>query len=172
MARLVLAAAVCLLAWPSSALAGQHRDAALPIHGVLVSGATLGGVALGDSPADVEATWGTNYTVCSTCTLTTWYFVYPTKPVGAAVVFDRTDTVVGVFTLGTPFGWRTEKGLQLGDDIHAMTALYPAPQMSWTHCIGYSALSLRRGSTVTSIFTQAENVYGFALTAPGRPVCV
>jgi hypothetical protein len=172
MARLAVLAAVCVLAAPGAALAGQHRNAALPIHGLLVSGQSLGGVALGDSPADVEATWGTQYTVCATCTLTTWYFVYQTKPVGAAVVFDRTSSVVAVFTLGTPFGWRTEKGLQLGAEIHSLTALYPAPQMAWTHCIGYSALSLRQGSTVTSIYTQAENVYGFALTAPGRPVCV
>ena len=50
--------------------------------------------------------------------------------------------------------------------------MYPAPQMDWKACIGYSALSLRRGSAVTSIYTQAENVYGFALTAPGRPICI
>ena len=50
--------------------------------------------------------------------------------------------------------------------------MYPAPQMDWKACIGYSALSLRQGAAVTSIYTQAENVYGFALTAPGRPICI
>jgi hypothetical protein len=29
-----------------------------------------------------------------------------------------------------------------------------------------------QGTTVTSIYTQAEVVYGFALTVPGRPVCL
>jgi len=51
-------------------------------------------------------------------------------------------------------------------------AMYPTPQMGYKACIGYNALSLRHGPTITSIYTQAENVYGFALTAPGRPVCV
>jgi hypothetical protein len=161
-----------LLAAPASALAGGRQQAALPVRGLLISGQSLGGISLGDSSADVEATWGTNYKVCDTCTLTTWYFVYPTKPVGAGVVFDKSDQVVAVFTLGTPFGWRTEKGLQLGAEIHDLTAMYPAPQMAWKACIGYSALSQRQGSTVTSIYTQAEVVYGFALTMPGRPVCL
>ena len=172
MGRLGLLLAVAALAAPAAALAGGSQQAALPLKGVLVTGQSLGGVSLGDSPADVEATWGTDYTVCKGCALTTWYFVYATKPVGAGVVFDKTDRAVAVFTLGTPFGWRTEKGLPLGQDIHALTALYRAPQMNWTHCIGYSALSQRQGSTVTSIYTQAEVVYGFALTAPSRSVCM
>src|SRR5436309_6841379 len=172
MAKLALLLTICLLAAPCAALAGQHRQAALPVRGLLVSGQSLGGVALGDTPADVEATWGSDYTTCRTCTLTTWYFIYPTKPVGAAVIFDRTNHAIAVFTLGTPFGWRTEKGLQLGEEIHTLTAMYPATQMDWKACIGYSALSLRQGSTVTSIYTQAEVVYGFALTVPGRSVCL
>jgi len=172
MGRLGLLLAVLLLAAPAAALAGGRQQAALPLRGVLVSGHSLGGVSLGDSPADVEATWGSDYTICTTCTLTTWYFTYPSKPVGAAVIFDKSDEVVAVFTLGTPFGWRTEKGLPLGAEIHSLTELYPTPEMAYRACIGYSALSQRQGATVTSIYTQAESVYGFALTAPGRPVCL
>src|SRR5689334_7767533 len=108
MARLALLFTVCLLAAPAPALAGEHRQAALPVRGVLIAGQSLGGVTLGDTPADVEATWGSNYTICRTCTLTTWYYVYPTRPVGAAVIFDKANHAVAVFTLGTPFGWRTE----------------------------------------------------------------
>src|SRR5256714_15317111 len=99
MFRLAALTAVCLLAAPAAALAGQHRQAALPVRGILISGQSLGGVSRGDSPADVEATWGTAYTVCRTCTLTTWYFTYPTRPVGAAVIFDRNNHAVAVFTL-------------------------------------------------------------------------
>jgi len=172
MGRLGLLLAVLLLAAPAAALAGGRQQAALPLRGVLVSGHSLGGVSLGDSPADVEATWGSDYTICTTCTLTTWYFTYPSKPVGAAVIFDKSDEVVAVFTLGTPFGWRTEKGLPLGAEIHSLTEMYPTPEMAYRACIGYSALSQRQGATVTSIYTQAESVYGFALTAPGRPVCL
>ena len=50
--------------------------------------------------------------------------------------------------------------------------MYPAPSMGYNDCIGYNALSMRQGSTVTSIYTQAENVYGFALTLAGAPVCL
>src|SRR6185437_7757053 len=153
-ARLAVLLAVLLLSAPAAALAGEHHEAALPVRGILVSGQSLGGVTLGDTPADVEATWGTDYTICRTCRLTTWYFVYPTRPVGAAVIFDKANHAVAVFTLGTPFGWRTEKGLQLGEEIHTLTAMYPAPQMDWKACIGYSALSLRHGTAVTSIYTQ------------------
>jgi hypothetical protein len=168
----LLLALVAALAAPAVALAGQQRQAALPLRGVFVSGQSLAGVALGDTPADVEATWGTSHTVCGTCTLSTWYFAYETQPVGASVVFDRSDRAVAVFTLGMPPGWRTEKGLQLGAEIHSLTALYPTPQMSLRHCIGYNALSLRQDASVNSIYTQADFVYGFALTAPGRSVCM
>src|SRR5436309_11514723 len=153
MAKLALLLTICLLAAPCAALAGQHRQAALPIRGVLVSGQSLGGVTLGDTPADVESAWGSDYTTCRTCTLTTWYFTYPTRPVGAAVIFDRTNHAAAVFTLGTPFGWRTEKGLQLGEEIHTLTAMYPAPKMDWKGCMGSSALSLRQGSIGTSRYT-------------------
>jgi hypothetical protein len=172
MARLALLVALLALAAPAAALAGEHRDAALPVRGVLVSGLSLGGVSLGDSPADVRATWGSEFTACTTCATTTWFFFYATKTVGAAVTFDRTDHVVAVFTLGSPFGWRTEKGLPVGAEIHSLTAMYPTTEMAYKACTGYSAVSARKGSTVTSIYTQAENVYGFALTAPGQPVCV
>jgi len=172
MGRLGLLLAVLLLAAPAAALAGGRQQAALPLRVVLVSGHSLRGISLGDSPADVEATWGSDYTICTTCTLTTWYFTYPSKPVGAAVIFDKSDEVVAVFTLGTPFGWRTEKCLPLGAEIHSLTEMYPTPEMAYRACIGYSALSQRQGATVTSIYTQAESVYGFALTAPGRPVCL
>jgi len=172
MRRLALLLSVLVLAAPAAALAGPQRQAALPLRGLLVSGESLAGVGLGASPAAVEAAWGTGYTVCRSCTLTTWYFVYPRQTVGAAVIFDRTDRAIAVFTLGMPFGWRTEKGLRLGAEIHSLTALYPTRQMNLQHCIGYNALSLRRGEVVTSIYTQADFVYGFALTAPGRSTCM
>src|SRR5690349_9973807 len=117
MARIALLVALLALAVPAASLAGTHKEAALPIRGILVSGQSLGGVALGDTPADVRATWGSDYTVCDTCNLTTWYFIYPTKTVGAAVIFDKTNHAIAVFTLGSPFGWRTEKGLPLGAEI-------------------------------------------------------
>jgi len=168
-------AVVCLaLVLASTALAepsSSHRGAALPTRGLLIGGASLAGVRLGDSPATVELAWGKDHTSCSGCGLRTWFFLYPGRPVGAAVTFDGAGRAVAVFTLGQPFGWRTQKGLWVGADIHSLTAKYDAPNMAYRACIGYSALSTTRGEVVTSIYTQAESVYGFALTERGQPVC-
>jgi len=170
--RVVLILAVSILAVPAAAVADQHRQAFLPPHGVLISGKSLAGIRLGATPADVEATWGNQYNVCDGCKLTTWYYTYPAKTVGAGVMFDQTNHVVAVFTLGQPAGWRTQKGLWLGADVHDLVAMYDGPHMAYKACIGFTALSSRSGAVITSIFTQAEQVYGFALTSPGAPVCL
>jgi hypothetical protein len=164
--------ALGLLAFPAVSLAGAQHQAALPTHGILVSGRTLAVLRFGATPADIRAAWGTSYRRCDWCTQTTWIYTYETKPVGAAVIFDKGNRVVAVFTLGTPFGWRTQKGLALGADIHTLVAMYPTPSMGYDDCVGYNALSTRQGNTVTSIYTQAENVYGFALTMAGASVCL
>ena len=166
-ARVLPALVVAQLALAGTAWA----HASLPSRGVLIGGVSLAGVRLGDSPETVELTWGTGHTNCAGCRLRTWLFIYPDRPVGAAVVFDRTERAVAVFTLGQPAGWRTQKGLWLGNEIHTLTAKYDAPSMHYQACIGFSALSSRSGAVVTSIYTQAETVYGFAITAPGQPVC-
>ncbi len=106
--------------------------------------------------------------MCEGCKPTTWFYLYPTgDPLGAAVTF-RDGRVTAVFTLGAPSGWRTDKGLRVGQLI---------PQndgrggVSWKGCLGYGAKSMRDGDTVTSILTQGLAVYGFALTRPSEPVC-
>jgi hypothetical protein len=162
------------LVFASAALAepsGSRSAAALPARGVLVAGASLAGVRLGDSPAAVELAWGKNHTSCNGCRLRTWLFLYPDRPVGAAVTFDAAGRTVAVFTLGQPLGWRTQKGLWVGAEIHSIAAKYDAPSMDYRACIGYSALSVVEGDGVTSIYTQGESVYGFALTQRGQPVC-
>jgi hypothetical protein len=162
------------LMFASAALAepsGSRSAAALPARGLLVAGTSLAGVRLGDSPAAVELVWGKDHTTCSGCPLRTWLFLYWDRPVGAAVTFDAASRAVAVFTLGQPLGWRTQKGLWVGTEIHGLTAKYDTPSMSYKACIGYSALSVTEGDVVTSIYTQAESVYGFALTQRGQPVC-
>jgi hypothetical protein len=169
-----LAIAGLALAFASTALAdpsGSRSAAALPARGLLIGGTSLAGVRLGDSPAAVERAWGKHHTSCNGCALRTWLFIYPDRPVGAAVTFDAAGRAVAVFTLGEPLGWRTQKSLWVGADIHSLTAKYDAPSMAYRACIGYSALSTTRGEVVTSIYTQAESVYGFALTERGQPVC-
>jgi hypothetical protein len=90
------------------------------------------------------------------------------EPLGVGVSFRR-GRVGAVFTLGTPTGWRTPEGLRLGDAVGRVGELYGA--VSWKACIGYVALSMRRGGVVTSIYASGDSVYGFALTRADEPIC-
>jgi hypothetical protein len=146
----------------------ERHEALLPTQGVLVGGVSLAEVRLGDSPRAVELAWGTNHMSCDGCRLRTWLFVYPNRPAGAAVAFDRDSHAVAVFTIGQPFGWRTAGGLRVGTRI---TSAHGAAGMDHQDCAGYAALSRSDGDTVTSIYTHAGSVYGFALTLPGHSVC-
>jgi hypothetical protein len=141
----------------------------LPMHGVLHVGNNLAGVRIGDTNARVLKLWGANYQLCPDCNSPTWYYLYRSgEPLGAAVKF-KAGKVVAAFTLGSPTGWRTAEGLQLGEEIGRAAQLYPA--LGWRGCIGYGAMTKRVGNTVTSIYTTGEAVYGFAITAPAESVC-
>ena len=90
------------------------------------------------------------------------------NPAGAAVSF-RAGRVSAVFTLGVPRGWRTSRGVALGDPADKVLRVYG--ELPWSRCIGYGAVSIRRPGVVSSIYTYGESVYGFALTLPSEPVC-
>ena len=81
----------------------------------------------------------------------------------------RSGRVSAVFTLGVPRGWRTSRGVALGDPADKVLRVYGA--LPWSRCIGYGAVSIRRPGVVSSIYTFGESVYGFALTLPSEPVC-
>jgi hypothetical protein len=142
---------------------------ALPARGVLVPGASLAGVRLGDTDANVRARLGGRFRVCRSCSVSTWYYTYPRdEPVGLGVTFRR-RRVSAVFTLGAPSGWRTREGLHVGETIDKAQRLYG--RLAWRVCIGYGALSIHRPDAVTSIYTTGEVVYGFALSRPSEPIC-
>jgi hypothetical protein len=174
-APLVLALlAVMATAIPAGSTAAPTR-AALPRQGVLVPGKSLGGVALGDTRADVLGRWGSGYRVCDGCALPTLFFTYDDEAdatlqgLGAGVVF-RGGRVVAVFTLGMPTGWRTADGLTLGQLLPNAGDRYDG--LRWKTCIGYIAMTLRASAdAVTSIYTDGNTVYGFALTHRSQPVC-
>jgi hypothetical protein len=157
----------------------QHAGTAsvgLPLRGILVPGKTLAGVGLGATAKTVKSQWGTKYRICKSCNdkasgRETWFYTYlrDAQSLGAAVNFDRQGKVVAVFTLGSPQGWRTQEGLLLGEQIDRVVDLYG--HLRWRVCIGYGALSMKRPGITTSIYTNGEAVYGFALTAPNEPVC-
>ena len=147
------------------------ESASMPRRGVLVPGESLAGVRLGDTASRVRARLGSRYRVCDWCTERTWYFTLEQtsdEPLGVAVSF-RHGRVGAVFTLGAPSGWRTREGLRLGDSLDRVRELYGV--VSWKPCIGYVAMSMRRGGVVTSIYTTGESVYGFALTRLDEPIC-
>ena len=75
--------------------------------------------------------------------------------------------MTAVFTLGSPEGWHTTDGLRVGE----IFATFNDPRGTTTACSGYGAISTRSADAVTSILTQGQAVYGFALTRPSEPVC-
>ena len=71
----------------------------------------------------------------------TWYFnYYAFQPRGAGVEW-RNDSGAALFTIYQPLGWRTRKGLELGDPARRVTALYGPLEV--VGCRGYSAYVLR-----------------------------
>ena len=144
-------------------------NAAAPVHGTLVVGASLGGVHLGDTPAAVRARWGGGYTRCAVCPAVTWVYMIRGSRLAAAAVTFRNGRAAAVFTLGAPVGWRSSRGLAVGDPAVRVAELHRG--LSYSRCVGYGALSARRAGVVTSVYTFGDAVYGFALTRPGEPVC-
>jgi hypothetical protein len=156
----VLAAALVLAA-PAAA--------APPGAGVLVPGASLGGVRLGATKAEVERLWGRAYGVCRGCPAETWYFnYYAFRPRGAGVEL-RDGRVAAVFTLYQPAGWRTTKGLVLGDPAARITSLYGA--LVRHECGGYSALALPGRRARTVFYVLDDRLWAFGLAGNGLPLC-
>jgi hypothetical protein len=143
--------------------------AAIPTRGVLVPGVSLGGVRLGHSEAEVERRWGAAHELCRVCALRTWVYSAPGRRWAGAAASFRQGRVVAVFTLGAPIGWRTSRGLGVGEDALRVGALYG--RLTYRRCIGYGALSFRRSGSVTSIYTYGDVVYGFSLVRSSEPVC-
>ncbi len=175
-AALVVVAASPSAQQPRPALASAggstvHHVAALPKQGVLVSGASLAGVRLGDTMASVKQLWGGHFTRCGSCKPAMWFYFYPPPqdPVGAGVEFQN-GKVVAVFTLGGPAGWHTETGIKVGEVLSSQ--FDGKSKGKWLSCAGYSAqLTHSSGDSVTSILTQGAAVYGFALTRPSVSPC-
>jgi hypothetical protein len=143
--------------------------AAPPAAGQLVPGRSLGGLRLGQSKAEVRETWGLAYGVCRGCGHETWYFnAFAFRPAGAGVEL-RNGKVAAIFTVYQPAGWRTSKGLVLGDPVARVTALYGA--LTRVECDGYYALVLPRDRTLSAFYVLGERLWAFGLSASGVAVC-
>lgn len=158
----VLVAAGLALALPAGA--------APPEKGVFVPGASLGGLELGMTQAQVRQAWGGRFGVCRDCARPTWYFNYrPFEPKGAAVVFRR-GRVAHVFTLWQPDGWRTRDGRALGEPREEVEdGLLVRDER---RCDGYTAiLSPGRGSE-SVFYVYRDRLWGFGLIRPGGDPCL
>jgi len=144
--------------------------AAPPKQGVLVPGRSLGGIELGSTRAQVRSTWGTRFGRCRGCLNPTWYFnLRRFQPAGAGVEFVA-DRVAAVFTLWSPAGWRTTRGLRLGESAARITTVYgPLKRLSCNETL--SVLTLPRGSVQSLFYVVDDQLWGFGLARLGVPAC-
>ena len=151
------------------ALLAAPARAAPPRSGVVVPGRSFGGLALGATRSDVRDAWGSRFGICRGCRTPTWYFNFARfEPEGAGVTF-REGRAVALFTLWAPKGWRTDRGLKIGDDASRATTLHRG--LIRITCGTYYALTLNGANAVTSIYVHDEKVWGFGLSRPREPVC-
>lgn len=152
-----------------AAIAASAASAAPPRAGVLVPGKSLGGLTLGATTAEARAAWGARHGTCRGCRKPTWYFNFaPFAPEGAGVTFER-GRAVAIFTLWAPKGWRTSRGLTIGDEASRVAPLHRG--LVRVNCGTYYALTQNGRRAVTAIYVHDEKVWGFGLSRPREPVC-
>ena len=136
----LLATSAAVVAAVALVLFAPQAEAAVPARGTLVPGSSLGGIRLGDTPALVRARWGGGYTRCAICPGTTWlYMIRGAKRLAGVAVTFRGGRAVAVFTLGAPVGWRSTRGLAVGDPATRIGTCTAA--LDYSRCVGYGALS-------------------------------
>lgn len=142
---------------------------ALPQGGVFVPGKSLGGVRLGATEAQVRTLWGPRAGVCRSCADHTLYFTYGRfERAGAGVEFRR-GRAVAVFTLWRPDGWRTDRGVRLGDPTVSLSGVYGT--LPRVECGHYHARILRRGASVSAFYVKGDAVWAFGLLSRSARVC-
>jgi hypothetical protein len=158
-----------LLATAAALVLTASASAAPPRAGVVIPGKSFGGLTLGATREQVRAAWGNGFGVCRDCRAQTWYFNYrPLQPQGVGVSFHR-GRATALFTVWSPRGWRTSRGLEIGDPVARMAGLYgPLLRVS---CGTYSVSTLRRGRTTTAFYVVDERIWGFGLSLRGQQVC-
>jgi hypothetical protein len=147
------------------ALAAAVLAVALPQQGVLVPGQQLARVQLGDTPLQVQRKIGRFYGVCRGCASPTWYFTYKKFEAQGLAVEFRNGRVDAVFTLGTPQGWSTDGGLDLGAPEKSL------PRLPSVNCGSYTALVARSPAAVTAYYVAQGRLFGFGLLRPRASVC-
>jgi hypothetical protein len=157
--------AVCAAALTLSGTAG----AALPRHGTLVPGHTLGGIRLGEPAGQVRSALGPFFGLCRGCPTTTWYFTYRKFDRRGLAIELTAGRVSAVYTLWRPSGWTAPQGLQLGAVEAQVTALAGAaiPIV----CSGYDARVIDDGAARTVYYIVDGKLWGFGLLRPHANPC-
>lgn len=142
---------------------------ALPQGGVFVPGERLGGLRLGATEAQARAAWGPHVGVCRGCPRRTLYFTYGKfNQVGAGVELRR-RRAVALFTLWVPTGWRTDRGVRLGDSTVSVNGVYGT--LARVECGHYFALVQRRGNVVSAFYFKNDVLWAFGLMLRSVRVC-
>ena len=142
---------------------------ALPQAGTFVPGERLGSLRLGATEAQARAAWGPHVGVCRGCEQRTLYFTYGKfNQVGTGVELRR-GRAAALFTLWIPTGWRTDRGVRLGDSELSVSGVYGT--LARVECGHYHALVQRRGRTVSAFFFKNEVLWAFGLMRPSVRVC-
>lgn len=142
---------------------------ALPQAGTFVPGESLGGLRLGATEAAARQAWGPHVGVCRGCPSRTLYFTYGKfNQVGAGVELRR-GRAVALFTLWIPTGWRTDRGVVLGDSPVSVNGVYGT--LARVECGHYYALVQRRGAVVSAFYFKNDVLWAFGLLRRGVRVC-
>jgi hypothetical protein len=141
----------------------------LPQQGVVVPAQSFAGLELGVTRAQVRAAWGTRFGRCRNCARTTWYFTYRDfQPQGAGVAFAG-GRAASYFTIWAPLGWRTNRGLKIGDPELRIASIYGV--LPRVECGTYAALVLRRHTADTQFYVSKGKVWGFGISRAGARPC-
>lgn len=142
-----------------------------PRAGVVVLGRTFGGLELGATRAQVRAAWGSRFGRCRDCREPTWYFNYRDfYPQGAGVSF-RAGRAVAFFTVWAPGGWRTNRGLRVGD---AATRLFTTYRLLVRVPCGtspYFVYTSHARGALTAFYVRDDRIWGFGLSRAGVSPC-
>ena len=149
--------------------AAAPAAAKLPARGTLVPDRSLGGVRLGETPAQVRATLGSSFGVCRGCAQTTWYFTYRAFDQHGLAVELTAGRVSAVYTLWQPAGWHALRGLQLGAPQGQILAL--AGTLLPIACSGYQALAHDSARARTVYYVVDAKLWGFGLLRPSENPC-
>jgi hypothetical protein len=117
----------------------------------------------------VRATWGPRVGVCRGCPHRTLYFTYSRfDQIGTGAEFRR-GRAAALFTLWVPTGWRTDRGLRLGDSPVSLNGIYGT--LPRVECGHYYAFVLRRGGVVNAFYFKGDTLWAFGLMRRSVAVC-